>query len=87
LIYFYGIFIEIPLHNFFSNIRIDISHPAVGLRCIIPPRHLSQLKTRAIPLTWPKVGGLYEYPIKNISRTAKFLPTFGYVKGIARVFN
>jgi hypothetical protein len=28
----------------------------VGFRCIIPPRHLSQLKTRAIPLTWPKVG-------------------------------
>jgi hypothetical protein len=22
----------------------------VGLRCIIPPRHLNQLKTRAIPL-------------------------------------
>jgi hypothetical protein len=32
-------------------------------------------------------GGLYKYPINNISRTAKFLPTFGYVKGIARVFN
>ena len=32
-------------------------------------------------------GGLYKYPIKNISRTAKFLPTFGQVKGIARVFN
>jgi hypothetical protein len=32
-------------------------------------------------------GGLYNYPIKNISRTAKFLPTFGLVKGIARVFN
>jgi hypothetical protein len=23
---------------------------------IIPPRHLSQLKIQAIPLTWPKVG-------------------------------
>jgi hypothetical protein len=22
-------------------------------------------------------AGLYEYPMKNISRTAKFLPTFG----------
>ena len=32
-------------------------------------------------------GGLYRYPIKNISRTAKCLPTFGQVKGIARVFN
>ena len=32
-------------------------------------------------------GGLYKYPMKNISRTAKFLPTFGQGKGIARVFN
>ena len=30
-------------------------------------------------------GGLYKYPIKNISRTAKFLPTFSQVKGIALV--
>ena len=22
-------------------------------------------------------GGLYKYPVKNISRTAKFLPTLG----------
>jgi hypothetical protein len=28
----------------------------VGVRCIIPPRDLSELKTRAIPLTYPKVG-------------------------------
>jgi len=28
----------------------------VGLRCIIPPRHLNQLKTRAIPLTKSKMG-------------------------------
>jgi hypothetical protein len=39
------------LHKCFSNIKSDISHPVVGLKCIIPPRHLSQLKTRAIPLT------------------------------------
>jgi hypothetical protein len=39
----------------FSNIKVDIWNPAVGLRCIIPPRHLSQLNTR---------GGLYKYPIK-----------------------
>jgi hypothetical protein len=51
LIYFYWILIEIPDHNFFSNIKIDIWHPAVDLRCIIPPMHLSQLKTREIPLT------------------------------------
>jgi hypothetical protein len=79
---FYEIFIDTPLHNLFSNIRIDIWHPAVGLRCIIPPRHLCQLKTRTIP-----EGGVYKYPIKNISRTAKFLPIFGYFKGIVRVFN
>jgi hypothetical protein len=51
LIYFYGIFIETPSTIFFSNIKIDISHPAVGLRCIFPPRPLSQLKSQAIPLT------------------------------------
>jgi hypothetical protein len=32
-------------------------------------------------------GGLYKYPIINISRTAKFFSTFGKVKGIDRVFN
>jgi hypothetical protein len=37
-----------PLHNMFSNIKVDIWNPAVGVRCIIPPRHLSQLKIRAI---------------------------------------
>jgi hypothetical protein len=37
-------------HNLFSNIKVDIWHPASGLRCIIPPRHLRQLKTRTIPL-------------------------------------
>jgi hypothetical protein len=31
--------------------KVDIWHPAVGLRCIIPPRHLCQLKTPTIPLT------------------------------------
>jgi hypothetical protein len=32
-------------------------------------------------------GVLYKYPMKNISRTANFLPIFYYVKGITRVFN
>ena len=38
---------------------------------------------------WKEIveGGLYNYPIKKTSRTAKFLPTFGHGKGIARVFN
>jgi hypothetical protein len=31
-------------------------------------------------------GGVYKYSMKNISRTAKFLPILGYVKGIVRVF-
>jgi hypothetical protein len=33
-----------------SNIKVDIWHPAVGLRCRNPHRHLSQLKAREIPL-------------------------------------
>jgi hypothetical protein len=32
------------------NIKVDIPHSAVVLRSIIPPRHLGQLKARAIPL-------------------------------------
>jgi hypothetical protein len=51
LIYFsWDIHSDPPSTILFSNIKVDIWHPAVGLRCIIPPRHLSQLKTRAIPL-------------------------------------
>jgi hypothetical protein len=45
---------RVPSPN--PNIKVDIRHPAVGVRCIIPPRHLSQLKTRAIPLTYLKMG-------------------------------
>jgi hypothetical protein len=33
------------------NIKVDIWHPTVGLRCRNPPRHLSQLKAQEIPLT------------------------------------
>jgi hypothetical protein len=33
-----------------------------------------------------KEGGLYEYPMKNILRTAKFLPTWISVKGIVWAF-
>ena len=38
---------------------------------------------------WKKIveGGLYKYLIKNISRTVKFLPIFGQVKGIVRIVN
>jgi hypothetical protein len=36
------------------NIKVDIWHPAVVLRCIIPPRHLSQLKAREYLWSNPK---------------------------------
>ena len=49
LVIFPGIFIGSPLKN--SNIKIDIWHPAVCLRCRITPRHFSQLKASTIPLT------------------------------------
>jgi hypothetical protein len=35
----------------YQLIKVDIWHPTVGLRCRNPPRHLSMLKARAIPLT------------------------------------
>jgi hypothetical protein len=70
-----------PFHNFFPNIKIDIWHPAVGLRCIIPPRHWSQLKTRAIPLQGVKyqlwyldLGGSYIYPMKITEGRQSSLP-------------
>ena len=51
LIYFsWDIYRGPILHNIFSDIKVDIWHPAVGLRYIIPPRHLSQLRTRTIPV-------------------------------------
>jgi hypothetical protein len=34
-----------------SNIKVDIWHPAVRLTCANSPKHLSQLKERAKPLT------------------------------------
>jgi hypothetical protein len=34
-----------------SNIKVDIWHPTVGLRCRNPQRHFSQLKARTIPFT------------------------------------
>jgi hypothetical protein len=52
LIYFsWDIYREPPSIKKISNIKVDIWHPTVGLRCIIPPRHLSQLKVQVIPLT------------------------------------
>jgi hypothetical protein len=40
LIYFsWDIYRDPPLHKKKSNIKVDIWHPAVGLRCRNPPRH------------------------------------------------
>jgi hypothetical protein len=50
LIYFSWDFHRDRLHKRKSNIKVDIWHPAVGLRCRNPPRHLSQLKAWEIHL-------------------------------------
>jgi hypothetical protein len=36
-LFLWDIYRDPPLHNLFSNIKIDILHPVVGLRCIIAP--------------------------------------------------
>jgi hypothetical protein len=46
---FHGIFIGSPTPN--PNIKVDIGHLAVSLRCKYPPRDIRQLKAREIPLT------------------------------------
>jgi hypothetical protein len=43
-------------HKKNPNIKVDIWHPAVGLRYIILPRDLSQLKTRRIPFDFNPRG-------------------------------
>ena len=42
---------NIPEHGTSLHIKVDIGHPAVGLRYGNSPRHLNQLNTWAIPLT------------------------------------
>jgi hypothetical protein len=64
----------------------------MALRCIIPPRHLSQLNTWVKPLIISTLifekkiveGYLYKYHMKYISRTAKFLPTWRLIPKWAR---
>jgi hypothetical protein len=52
LIYFlWDIYRGHPSTKNISNIKVDIWHPVVGLRCWNPHRHLCQLKAREIPLT------------------------------------
>jgi hypothetical protein len=51
LIYFsWDIYRDPPSTKENSNIKVDIWHRTVGLRCRNPPRQLGQLKTRPIPL-------------------------------------
>jgi hypothetical protein len=80
LTYFYGIFIETPFHNVFSNIKVDIWHPPVGLRCIWLKLQVG--KNYAVrnnlfmgyiytdPTTGCQIStlrrGLYKYHMKNI---------------------
>jgi hypothetical protein len=53
LIYFsWDIYRKPPSTKQISNIKVDIWHSTVGLRCRNQPRHLSQLKAREIPLTY-----------------------------------
>jgi hypothetical protein len=54
------------------NIKIEIWHPAVGLRCYIPPIHLRQLSARAMSLVKTPSG-------KELCRTSVIF--MGYVKG------
>jgi hypothetical protein len=41
--FLWDIYRDTLFHNFFPNIKIDIWHPAVGLRCIIPPTSVKDL--------------------------------------------
>ena len=41
---------NIPEHGTSLHIKVDIRHPAVGLRCGNPYRHFNKLKTWAISL-------------------------------------
>ena len=41
---------NVPEHGISLQDFVDIWHPALGLRCRKPPRHLSKLKARTIPL-------------------------------------
>ena len=78
---FYCIFIENPIHHLFSNIKVGVWHPAVGLMCFIPPRHLSQLKSRVIPLTyfkWVRTLPSLTYFLWNISRDPPLQFVFKY---------
>ena len=56
LIYFSWDIYRDPFHNKKSNIIDNIWHPTAGLRCRNPPRHLGQLKARAIPLIGTRSG-------------------------------
>jgi hypothetical protein len=77
---FHGISIQIPSTIFFSNIKVDIWHPAVGLRCIIPPRHSSQFKALVIHLTLAPSGKRTLRPSVIFHRICIGSPPNAYIK-------
>ena len=70
--FFMGYLKRPSLHKKKSNIKVDSWHPAVGLRCRNPPRHLSQLKARQY--LWLK-----SQVVKNFAVLNMFF--MGYLKG------
>jgi hypothetical protein len=61
-IYFsWDIYRDPPSTKTNSNVKAGIWHPAVGLRCRNPPRHLCQLKTWTIPQ-----GALEIFPVPDV---------------------
>ena len=71
---------NIPEHGTSLHIKVDIWHPAVGLRCRNPPRHLSQLKPWAIPLIWTFgfFGGALYISHKKLPTDGKVLSHLGF---------
>ena len=47
------------------NIKVDIGHPVVGLRCRIPPRHLSQLKAMNVSCVGNFSWNIHRAPPKS----------------------
>jgi hypothetical protein len=78
---------SLPLEVYVKGIARNFNwHKCLGRIMHLKPTAGYQISIFDI---WKQIveGGLYKYPMKNISRTAKFLPTLAEIKGIARVFN
>jgi hypothetical protein len=78
---------NIPEHGTALYIKVDIWHPAVGLRCGNPHRHLNQLKTDHIVIYLPATTIVYTFPfifsLQNTTKRKELFPlkrtTFVYV--------